>query len=622
VPELVAKNKLKAAALILLGLSISSFYVFHSYSMWEKATALSSDGSTSLSAYAKASEWLSETLKSSETALVPMREIFVALNPELRDRLIDYQSLWSSSGVVLEADTTAQEVLKVRDYFISFVKEDFQLKYVLRDWVDPYARRLYEAISNDELMFLLHEVDTIPFTISTGWGSQVTIYERIPFSALFGMKLSSRPEQSFRSPSDTLIEFTSDGAVVHKEVEDVRFYIPLQAAINASIQLNYFRMRIQPNVEDLTLTVVFYYDADRDGRYVLNTTEHLSPDYTKAVVFSGTQLGWGLEEWYYIAQIIPNSYDPIVQIAFIMNGDKNGTITLADLIVYTETTSGTVVADASKWLSENLKENEIALVPSIGLFYLANSSLRGKLVDYYTLWDSSEIMLRANTTREEILEVRSYFIDFLKTDTHVRYVVRDWIYPYAERLYDVAAGDELELQFHKVQEIPFKIGVGWSRIITIYERLQYTPVLNMYFTSAPKQYFTSPSNATVSFGANGATIQKTDTRVAFYLPLETGIDASKQAYLTAKFELDVENVSLMLGFYYDVNGDGVWSGYDVDNYIGIRLNQTQQGWIKGQWYHLVQVIPTATNPIVQVALIAEEGTTGAIMLANLTVYTQ
>jgi len=151
--------------------------------------------------------------------------------------------------------------------------------------------------------------------------------------------------------------------------------------------------------------------------------------------------------------------------------------------------------------------------------------------------------------------------------------------------------------------------------------MQYTTLFAINFTSPPKQYYNIPSNAS-EFDSNGVTIQKADIRIGFYLPLEVGIDASKQNYLTMQFKLDVENVDLILGFYYDVNGDGTWSGYDIDNYAGFRFNQTQRGWVKGEWYQLVQTIPMAAYPIVQIAVIAEEGTSGTLTLANLVVYTR
>lgn len=620
VPELVAMNKLKTASLILLAIILSSYLAFHSFSMWEKASVMSSDNSISLGPYAETAHWLSENLGPTETALVPMREVFVALAPQLRDRLLDYKSMWGSASVVLKADTTEAEVAKVRNHFVSFLKEDYQIRFVVRDWVDPFARRLFEAIANDDLMFLLHQVEIFPFIQRSGWGSQMTIFETIKFSTLFAIKFSSRPPNSFRSPSNTTIEFTPDGAVIQKAVEDVRFYVPLQATINASLQLNYFTMRIQPNVQNLTLIVVFYYDADGDGKYVLNTPDQPSPDYTKSVLFSGIQLGWATDKWYDIAQAIPNSNDPIVQISFIMQGSNTGTVTLADLIVYTEMISQVVFYEASNWLSQNLGQNDVAVAPATGLFYSANPSLKGKLIDYRSFWDASGIALQADTTEDDVLKVRSYFLEYLKSNPQVKYVVRDWISPLAERLYEASTSDELMMQLQQIKEIPFVLAGGWARIITIYEKMQYTRLLTMNFTSAPEQYFTLPSDASVVFDSNGVTIQKANTRVGFYLPLETDVDASRQAYLTMRLKLDVENVDLILGFYYDVNGDGTWSGYDIDNYFGVKLSQAQKGWVQGQWYDLVQSIPVAAAPIVQIAVIADAGTSGTISISNLVFY--
>lgn len=315
---------------LLLGLSF--FYVFHIDSMWQKALIYSKDGSNSLGVFVKALEWLSKNLKENETALVPMPSVFYVCNPELRERLVHYRSLWDSAGVILQANTTKDEILKVRSHFVNFLKENSQVKYVVRDWVDPYAKLLYEANVNDELMILIREAKVIPFTLSTGWSSKITIYERVEYTTLFAIELSSPPKQFFTLPPDVLIQYDSNGVTIQKAGPRVGFYLPLEEEINSSKQ-NYLTMQIRLDVEDLELMLVFYYDKNRDGRW-----SGYEIDYVKLAAFSQTEQGWVAGEWYKIYHVIPKADDPVVQIGIILTGDRDGALTLADLAVYSETT--------------------------------------------------------------------------------------------------------------------------------------------------------------------------------------------------------------------------------------------------------------------------------------------
>ena len=610
------KDRSRAVALLLLFVSIPSFYGFHNVSMWQKALTLSNDSSTYLSAFVEASDWLSKNLGQDEIALVPMRDVFDALNPQMRDKLVDYKSLWKSTRVVLHADTTEEEVLKVRSYFIVFLKEKPLIKYVIRDWNDPYAKLLFEAIANDELMFLLREVKTIPFTLSTGWSNKVTIYERVQYTTLFARRLASPPKQSFTKPSNASIQYSWSGATIQKVGPSVGFYLPLEAGINASKQ-NYLTMQIKLDVEDLNLLIGFYYDKNRDGRF-----SGYEIDYTKSVSFNQTQQGWLAGTWYKIHQEIPKADDPIVQITIIVTGDKDGAITLSDLVVYTEITPDLVLIEASNWLSENLKEDEFALVPTPAMFYIAKPELRYKLVHYSSLWTSAEIFLHGGITNEEVLKVRSYFVDFTRENSSVRYVVRDWVDPYAERLFEAMVNDELMFLLREVKEMFYTLGEGWSRKITIYERAQYTTLFFMNFSARPEGSFIVPGNASIKFDSNGTTIQKVGPSVGFYLPLEAGINVSKQNYFTIQLKPDVEDLSLLIGFYYDKNRDGRFSGYEIDYTSSVTFHQTQEGWVKGEWYKIAQAIPESEDPIVQIVISMTGDKDGAITLSNFVVHTQ
>ena len=328
----VTKNRLRAITLLLLFLLFSSFFIFHMASMWQKGLADARDGSTSLSVFVDASDWLSKNLGPDEIALVPMHNIFDVLNPQLRGKLIDYKSIWDLKGIIIQANTTKEEASDVRRCLVDFLKEKPQVRYVVRDWVDPYAKHLFEATVNDELFVLLHEVEVFPFTLSTGWSNQITVYERVDYVGLFSVDFGVPLKQFAVLPSDVLVEYGSEGATIDKAVSRVGFYLPLEeGGINVS-RWNYLKLQFKPDVEDLQLLLVFYSDANRDVKW-----SGYDIDYVKSGSFNLTRLGWTAGEWHTIYQAIPKAEDPLVQIGIIMTGDKNGTVTLKNLEVYTET---------------------------------------------------------------------------------------------------------------------------------------------------------------------------------------------------------------------------------------------------------------------------------------------
>jgi len=325
---IVHKKRAVFASLIIFLTVLSSLYTWHSMSMWQSGLTYSKDASTSMGTFVEASGWLSERLGQDEIAVVPSIEVFLVLNPELSDRLVDYKSLWNSAGIAFHERSSPKKLQRLHNYFNDFVKENPKVKYLVRDWVDPYARYLFEK--NDALASFLKEVKTIPFTLCTGWSNKITIYEQVQYATLFAMELSSPPKEFHTIPPDVLVQYDSDGATIHKADPRVGFYLPLEEGINTSKQ-NYLTMQIKPDVENLELTLVFYYDRNRDGRW-----SGYEIDYVKSATFSQSKLGWVVGEWYTIYQVIPQAEDPAVQIGIILAGDVEGTFTLSNLVVYTE----------------------------------------------------------------------------------------------------------------------------------------------------------------------------------------------------------------------------------------------------------------------------------------------
>lgn len=320
-------NRLRTLALTLLFLIVSSFLIFHIASMWQKGLTSSRDGSDSLGAFAKASDFLSQNLGQDEIAIVPMRDVFYVLNPKLSGRLVDYESIWKETGVLLQANTTKEETLKVRLFLINYLASNSRVKFVVKDWVDSYATPIYEGIGSEELMTLLNEVQMFPFTLSTGWSSEITVYERVNYAPLLSMSLSFPPEQYFVVPSNSSIQFDLNGATLQKTGPNVNFYLPLLGGINASRQ-NYLTLGVKFDVENVDLTIIFYYDKNRDSRFSYDV------DYVKSVVLNKVQQGWTEGKSYVIAQVIPKAEDPVVVVGLFLSGDSNGSVTFSSLNIY------------------------------------------------------------------------------------------------------------------------------------------------------------------------------------------------------------------------------------------------------------------------------------------------
>lgn len=301
--------------------------------MWQKASIMSKDASSSLDVFVETSEFLFQNLKQDEKALVPMPTTFYVMNPELRDKLIEYKSLWDSSGIIFQANTSKEEILKVRSHFIDFLKETPQVKYIVHDWVDPYAKHIFESIVNDELMPLFNQVKIIPFTLSTGWSSMITIYERMHYTPVYAMNFSSTPSGVATLPKNASINYDSNSMTINKVGSRTGIYFPFDREINSSKQ-NYLTMQIKTYGEDLDLTLVFYYDKNKDGIF-----SGYDVDYVKTAIFYQNEEGWISNEWYTTYHVVPKAEDPLVQIGIIMNGHENGTLTISKLIVHIQATS-------------------------------------------------------------------------------------------------------------------------------------------------------------------------------------------------------------------------------------------------------------------------------------------
>lgn len=280
--------------------------------------------------------------------------------------------------------------------------------------------------------------------------------------------------------------------------------------------------------------------------------------------------------------------------------------------------------ETSRWLATNLKENEVAIVPLEVVFHILNADLRNKTVTYKFFWDKLGVALRANNTIEEYYLVQDQLVSFIEANGSVKYVVVDWMDAYCKPIlyYSLGVQNELVPHLKKVHEEALIRPDQWVPRIRVYEVVRYASLFSMDFSVPPEQFSLLPRAVLVQYDSDGATIHKADPCVGFYLPLEEGINASKQNYLTMQFRFDVENLELQLLFYYDKNRDDKWSGYEIDYVKSATFNLTKLGWAAGEWHTIYQPIPHADDPVVQIGIILMGDKNGTVTLKNLAVYTE
>jgi hypothetical protein len=313
--------------LVIAGLLLFS-YMFFDYSMLQKATVDSSDSSTAMSAFAQSSAWLYKMLKPGEKAIVPTSFVFEALNPELKNSLIDCQTIWDSAGVKFHERASQDRLNVLHNFFNQFLKDNPEIKYVIKDWVDPYDKYLFEG--NLELASILKEAEVIPFTLSTGWSNKIVIFEQVTYALSINENFSFTPAHYHLYPSNVSVTFGSGGAEINKNMEQVGLYLDLQKGLNCS-KNNYVLLNVTSYLQNCSLTLVFYYDNNKDGVF----SGYDSTDYTKSGLF---QLEQDLTQTrtYLLYQSIPEGPDPAVQIGIIINGYQNGSIILHNLRVFTD----------------------------------------------------------------------------------------------------------------------------------------------------------------------------------------------------------------------------------------------------------------------------------------------
>lgn len=144
--------------------------------MWEASVIYSDDRSASMQPYAPATQWLSNNLEIGKTVFLPNSGVFLAIDPTLSNKVESYQDFWKSTHTILRANTTDSEVAKVRQELKNFIHNNTSVKYLVVDWIDPYATKLFTPKQCDAFDNTLFEVKRFSFvTPHAQWHQQMII---------------------------------------------------------------------------------------------------------------------------------------------------------------------------------------------------------------------------------------------------------------------------------------------------------------------------------------------------------------------------------------------------------------------------------------------------------------
>jgi hypothetical protein len=131
--------------------------------------------SNTMITYRRTAEWLARNILPNQQALLPLEQIFYFYEPRLRNNTLGYGFIWKEAGVVLKADTTPEELMRVRRTLINYIMSNPNLRFLVLDWMDPITN-IFKIKSNDELNIILRPVHIEK--VETGsYRPQIVTYE-------------------------------------------------------------------------------------------------------------------------------------------------------------------------------------------------------------------------------------------------------------------------------------------------------------------------------------------------------------------------------------------------------------------------------------------------------------
>jgi hypothetical protein len=202
--------------------------------MHKIAIEYTEDNSIPMASFVRVQQWLSDNLHAGEIALVPHPAVFYALTPELKFSLAGYKTIWDSAGVILQANTTDREIMKVRQNLIEFIEKNEKLRYLVLDWFYDYSSRIFKTRSCNDLGDTLIQIKSFDFVQPhSGWSNKMTICEpasRMNLTAFFSDNFNDNKIDSSR----WLTSLVGNGPTVKETNQRLEIVIPSNSLIRTS----------------------------------------------------------------------------------------------------------------------------------------------------------------------------------------------------------------------------------------------------------------------------------------------------------------------------------------------------------------------------------------------------
>jgi hypothetical protein len=199
--------------------------------MHKSAVEYTEDNSIPMTSFVKVKDWLSTNLHAGQIALVPNPTVFYALAPELSSNLKGYKTIWESADVILRANITDSEVMKVRQNLIEFIEKNKQLQYLVIDWFYSYSNPIFKTRSCNDLGDILIPIKTFNFVQPhSGWGNKIVICQptaKINTTAFFSDNFNDNNINSSR----WLTSYIGNGSTVAETNQRLEFSIPANSFI-------------------------------------------------------------------------------------------------------------------------------------------------------------------------------------------------------------------------------------------------------------------------------------------------------------------------------------------------------------------------------------------------------
>jgi hypothetical protein len=268
--------------------------------------------------------------------------------------------------------------------------------------------------------------------------------------------------------------------------------------------------------------------------------------------------------------------------------------------------------EVAKWLAANMKPNECALVPFPDVFTSIEPELKQRFIGYSALWQYSGNYVAADNTFQEILSVRNSLIEFATLE-NIKFIVVGPNDLQSAKLFENTQNDNLTLHMFSLATF-HSLGPLWNEGLSVYrfnsnveEKLRIIPSSNALLIN-------SQGNTTFCFKSGQLEINYTgDARV--YIPF----NFSSSDLQNIQFFASMKNSSGKGGdivLYFDKNGDGIWSGWDVDQGITLSFNSPSEG----QDASILQSFSKIENNLVQIGFILNSPTPATLTVTNLSFY--